>query len=204
MKTYVKQAIIPFVYLIFATVVSIAIMSLGNEYLWLKYVLGVLNVALYLTIVCTTCFKDGQEALKVRTANDLERMQIIKTGEDRPLKLHEEYKWWKGAIIGGFICVPMLLLLIAHTILILINPSLNGCGIVVAFLYMFIFSFFIFNRTGSGVSALSPMSPESFYLVLIAIPIITLACGISYYLGAQKIERQQQAIRERHREIYGE
>lgn len=204
MKTYIKQAFIPFIYLVFVAIVSMAILSIEEKLLWLKIILAILNLGLYLSVVCGTSFKEGQIALKVRIANDLERQQIVKTGEDRPLKLKEEYKWWKGALIGGLACVPMLLLLLIHTILILINPALNGCGVAVAFIYMCIFCFFMLGGSGSGAETVSPMPPESFYLALVAIPIIMLACGISYYLGAKKIQFQQDAIKEKHREIYGE
>jgi hypothetical protein len=98
MKTiwyYIKQAMIPAVYLIFMAMTAMGIAMITDANLvWLKAVLAVLNLALYGFIVAATSYKDGQTALKVRIANDLERMQIVKTGEDRPLKLREEYKAW--------------------------------------------------------------------------------------------------------------
>lgn len=203
MKTYIKQAIIPFIYLFFVAITGLAVVSIDNGLLWLKIVLGILNVLLYLTIVCGSGYKEGQQALKIRVANDIEREQIIRTGEDRPLKLHEEYKWWKGFFIGGISCVPMIVLLLIHTVLILINPALNGCGVATALIYMAFFSFFMFAGDSSAQSV-TPMSPESFYLCLIAIPIIMVSLGVSYYLGAKKIQRQQDAIKAKHRQIYGE
>ena len=203
MKTYIKQAIIPFIYLLFMAIIALAITSIEDKLLWLKIALGILNLALYFTVVCGACYKEGQQALKIRVANDLEREQIIITGEDRPLKLHEEYKWWKGFFIGGLACAPMLVLLIIHTVLILINPALNGCGVASAFIYMAFFMFFMLGGSGSAENV-TPMSPASFYGCLIALPILMVACGVAYYLGAKKIQLQQEAIKAKHREIYGE
>ena len=85
MKTiwyYIKQAIIPFMYLFFMALTALGIAMITDANLvWLKVVLALLNLGLYGVIVCATSYKDGQTALKVRIANDLERVQIIKTRE---------------------------------------------------------------------------------------------------------------------------
>lgn len=202
MKFYLKQGIIPFVYIIFVSVISMAILAIGDDLVWLKAVLCTCNIALYSAVAVGTSFKEGQTALKVRVANDLERQQIIKTGEYRPLKKHEEYKWWKGFLIGGIACLPLLILLLLHTILIIINPALNGCGVVASFIYMAFFAF-IMLKVGKADNTV-PIEPTKFYFGLIALPIVMLACGIGYNLGARKIQQQQNAIKQKHREIYGE
>lgn len=203
MKTiwyYVKQALIPTIYLVFMAMTAMGIAMISNANLiWLKAVLAVLNLAFYLFIVAATSYKDGQTALKVRIANDLERMQIIRTGEDRPLKLREEYKAWKGFMSGIIACMPCLILLLVHTVLVFaINPAYNGAGAAAGFLYM---TFFIFVRLGVDVAA---PSIYLYYFNLICFAIIPLATGFSYTLGAKKIELQQQRIKEKQRQIYGD
>lgn len=203
MKIYIKQAFLPFIYLIFVAISAMAIVSIDANLLWLKIILSILNVGLYLCILCGTSFMEGQTALKVRVANDLEREIIIRTGEDRHIRKHEEFKWWKGILIGVLSCVPMLVLLLVHTILTLINPTLNGCGVVTAFIYMAFFSFIMLNGGGT-TETVTPMPPQAFYFALISLPIIACACGIAYYLGGKKIQLQQDAIKAKRREIYGE
>lgn len=203
MKTiwyYIKQAMIPAVYLIFMAMTAMGIAMITDANLvWLKAVLAVLNLALYGFIVAATSYKDGQTALKVRIANDLERMQIVKTGEDRPLKLREEYKAWKGFMSGIVACLPCLLLLILHTILIfLVGPTYNGAGAAAGFVYMI---FFIFVRLGVDVAA---PSVYLYYFTLVCFAVIPLMTGIPYVLGARKIELQQQKIKEKQRQIYGD
>lgn len=203
MKTiwyYIKQAMIPAVYLIFMAMTAMGIAMISDANLvWLKAVLSVLNLGLYGFIVAATSYKDGQTALKVRIANDLERMQIIKTGEDRPLKLREEYKAWKGFMSGIVTCLPCLLLLIVHTILVFcVNPAYNGAGAAAGFLYMI---FFIFVRLGVDIAA---PSVYLYYFTLVSFAVIPLMTGIPYVLGARKIELQQQKIKEKQRQIYGD
>ncbi len=198
-KFYVKQTFVPFVYLIFVSVISMAIMYIDDSVLPLKIVLGVLNLGLYAVVVFGMGYKMGQEGLKARVSNDTERRNIIRTGEDRPLKLHEEYKWWKGGLFGFIVCIPLVLLLIVHAVLTSINPAYFGAGTVASWLYLVIYSFVIMFG-GQGLY----QAPAQAYFGLLAIPIIMLILGVSYYLGARKIQRQQDAIKEIHRDIYGE
>ncbi|MBR2498374.1 MAG: hypothetical protein IKB67_01490 [Clostridia bacterium] len=86
---YVKSAMVPFLYLIFMAFIAMGIVMINDNLLYLKIILSVLNISFYAYIVAMVFYKDGETALKTRLANDLERVQIVKTGEDRPLKLIE-------------------------------------------------------------------------------------------------------------------
>ena len=71
---YVKQALLPFIYLFFNAITAFGIICIqGADLTWLRILLLILNIGLYCVIVCAASYKDGQEALKVRIANDLER-----------------------------------------------------------------------------------------------------------------------------------
>ncbi len=202
MKTYLKQAFVPLVYTFLVSVIAFAILSIDDKLAWLKVLLCILNISLYAIVVGGVSYKEGQMALKIRVANDTERKQIIKTGEDRPLRLAEEYKWWKGFLMGAITCLPMLVLMLVHTVLILINPALNGAGVISCTFYMAFFCFMII-KTGNSTD-LKPLEPAKFYFNFVSLPIIMLICGFGYLAGARKIMRQQEAIRKRHREIHGE
>lgn len=202
MKVYLKQAVVPLIYMFFVSLIAMGILTLGEDLIWLKAVLCALNVGLYAVIIAGISYREGQQAIKVRTANDVERKLIVKTGEDRPLKIHEEYKWWKGFLMGAMTCAPMLLLMLVHTILISINPALIGCGATACFFYMAVFSFVMLKT--SGVQDIKPLNPTKFYYNLLALPFIMLVYGIFYNIGARKIQRQQDAIKAKHRDIYGE
>lgn len=197
MKYYIKNAVLPFVYLFFMAITAFGILTIGDNLLWLKYVLLVLNLGLYVFIVCAYGYKMGQDALKTRNANDLERKQIILTGELRPLKLDEEYKPYKGALIGATACAPLIILLLLHTVLGLCGVG-NGAGIIASLVYLCFFAFF--RASGSVAQA----TFGTYYITLIAVPVIVAAMGISYFLGARKIELQYKKIKENQRRIYGE
>ena len=130
---YVKQALLPFIYLFFNAITAFGIICIqGADLTWLRILLLILNIGLYCVIVCAASYKDGQEALKVRIANDLERVQIVKTGESLPLKLKEEYKPWKGFLFGLIACAPLVILLLIHTIVVASSGSVAVGGIAVS------------------------------------------------------------------------
>ena len=197
MKYYLKESIFPFVYVIFMSLIALSI-EIIEGLLWLKILLAILNVGFYGVVVAGIAFKDGQDAMRVRYANDLERKEIIRTGEDRPLKINEEYKSWKGFAFGFISCVPLLVLLLLHTVLYLATGSVR-LGAIASLLYLTFFIFFNPNLIDSVT-----VSWYAYYGTLIALPIIMALTGISYILGAKKTERQQEMIKEKQRRIYGE
>ena len=197
-KQFAKQTIIPLIYLILMAMTSLSIGAIeGDNLLWLRVLLSLLAFALYAMVIGAISYKEGQEAMKIRNANDLERMIIIRTGENRPLQTVKEFQPWKGFMTGIATCVPLLVLLLVHTILILINPETNACGAIAGFLYMVYFMIF---RSGATVAP----SPAFYYLLLTAIPVFALVTGLPYLWGGKKIEAQQERIKEKQRQIYGE
>ena len=192
---YVKQSFLAFMYLIFMALISFAILMI--EVPWLKIILNIANVGLYLAIVCSASFRDGEMELRVRVANDIERKEIIRTGEDRPLKLKEEYKPWKGFVFGLIACVPLVALLLIHTVLVnFVDPTLNGAGIASSLIYATFYSF--------ASLFFGEFATWHYYFTLIAIPIIACGTGIPYIMGGKKIEAQQRVIKEKQRQIYGD
>ena len=194
MKYFFKRAILPWVYLIFMTVLTLSVHAIDSVIL--KFILVSATLLLYVFIVGAISYKDGQEALKVRLANDIERKTIIETGEDRALN-REEYKPYKGFLIGVIVSIPLFILLLLHTLSI---PSAQGAttvfGTITNVLYSIIFNFF--RITGEKLTVYTT------YYTLLYVPVICLSTGIPYILGAKQIENQQKHIKEIHQQIYGE
>ena len=202
MKTvwhYIKHLFFPTMYTIFSSIIAFAILCIQDKGLdWLKVILLLLNVGLFGFIVWVNYFKEGEKAYKVRMANDLEREFIVKTGEDRPIDRNREYKPWKGFLIGAVACIPLVLIMIVHTIVILfVNPELSAVGGIASFVYMAFFGFFWLDT-----SVAIPVT--MYYLNLIYVPIMLGLVGVPYMLGARKIELQQEMIKAKHHQIYGD
>lgn len=200
MKTvwfYLKQAFLPFMYTLFAAMIAFGILCIQGLG-WLKLILLILNIALFAFIVCVNFFKEGEKALKVRIANDVEREWIVKTGEARTLNVTGEYKPWKGLVISCVTCLPLIVLMIIHTILIcFVGADKVIAGGIASFIYMAFFGLF-WTDTAVTIAA------TAYFATLVYVPIVFACVEIPYVLGSRKVELQQQMIKEKHRSIYGD
>ncbi len=203
MVYYLKQSFVSFGYLVFMSLSAIGFLMIANDLLWVKYLLCGLGVALYCLIVGVVSFKDGETAYKTMLANDLERKQIVLTGEDRPLKEKEEYRPWKGFLFGFIATSPSIILMIFHAVLTAINPGWTGAGSIATLLFMMVISFFLAGSDfTTGVTTRMPVG--QYYYCLLVIPIVMLTTGIGYILGAKRAEIIQRRVEKKHKEIYGE
>ena len=198
MKYYLKKSLFLIVYLLFTATIAASILSIEGLAV-LKLILLIANLALFLYISCGITFQDGQKAYKVLVSNDKLRERIVETGEEITLNTKEEYHVKKGFIIGALACVPMVLLLIVHAIVTNSNPENIVFGQAAGVLYMNVYGFFNVDF----LNVQSVVLYASFYWALLAIPLLIVAQGVSYYLGARKIMFQQEQIKNTHQRIYG-
>ena len=192
---YIKKAVFPFVYLFFMAVTAFGILCIKVSLLWLKILLSILNLGLYCFIVAGVFYKEGQEAVKIRHANDLERREMVRTGTVRPLKLKEEYKPWKGYFIGFIACIPLIFCLLVHSIIMLAGGTTRTFGVIGGFIYFVVFVFFSLSG--------KTLAMADYFYALAAVPLLILLSGVFYNLGARKIIIQQRRIREKQAQIYG-
>ena len=194
---YYKKANFAFIYLIITLVTGLTGLAFSNDLLILKILLGVMNIGLYGYFVIYYNYKTGEEAMSIRFSNDINRLEIIKTGKDIALKTTEEFKWWKGFFIGLISAIPLIVLWALHFLLVLITGSETTIfGAITLFLYVLVIYFF--NISGEGLA-----NTSSFYLTSIYLPFVVLLSGIGYLLGARKAKTRQAGFDELNEEIYG-
>ncbi len=194
MKYILKQSTIPFLYLIFSAMLGLAIMVLGEKYLVIEVILNVFNLAFYTLIICSTAYKDGGKALDVRNKNDRGREIIARTGENITLQVGDEYHAWKGFAYGAVACIPLVVLLIIHTVS-FTGGGLNTFGMIAGILYMPTYSFFL--MFGKATS-------YTYFYALIALPYISGFTGVFYCLGAKKSMRKYEEIKRVQKMLHGE
>ena len=190
MKYLLKQAILPFIYLGCMALTAVGVWSMEEDQFVLKLILLSLNLILYAVVVCVMAYKDGELALKTRNANDAERRIIVQTGEYRELKVAEEYAPWKGFAVGLIVCAPLIICMIIDVILIIAGVDNSIVEIIPTFLYMM-------------VQGIVQLLGGNYFFILLSIPYICCCTGIPFILGAKKVERQQELIKQKHEKIYG-
>ena len=194
MKYLLKQSIVPFVYLAFADMLGLSIMVLAEKHVLVGILLYSVNLIFYGAMLFATSFKDGEKALDVRETNDRHRELIVKTGENISLNLAEEFKVWKGFAYGFITSVPVIILLVFHTISILAGGG-NTIGVISGVAYMPFYSYFLSYSAGTSYS---------YYFALIACLALPIMTGIPYWLGARKAELKYLSIRESQEILHGE
>lgn len=197
MKYYVKKFLIFMVYLISSGVIGTSIFLIEGTP-WLKLVLLILNLSLFMLVYCGIALKDGEKALKVRISNDKIRELIVNTGDDYKLDLDGEFTIRKGFIAGATACLPLIVLLLLNLV---VKGATNTIIVqAVQLFYMVFYGFFNLDFAGAHVDVLY----ASINWTLISIPILIIAQGVFFYLGAKKAERQQERIKITHRHLHGE
>ena len=193
MKYFIKQAVLPIIYTVLMAVTAIGVMCLNENVTWLKVIFLFVNLGLYAYVVGTMAFKDGQDAFNTREANDAERRIIVETGEDRVLKEDEEYKPWKGFVVGLTTCAPLIILFLLQIILDIFGAGTNIPEILATYIYMMISS--LVHLAGFKSIA---------WIFIFSVLFICSCTGIPYIFGAIKVERQKRLIQEKHHKIYGQ
>ncbi len=194
MKYYLKLSVIPFLYLFFQSTISIAIFGLKSQVFGL--ILLALNALIFVFTICVFSFKNGESAYKVLLLNDAERRIIVETGTDRPINVKEEYSPFKGAILGIFPLIPLLVLMLVHLIIYLCGSDYSGIGAICAFLYKMPFAFF--EYLGYKITS------TTCFLTLLSVPVVFFPIYISYNMGARRARLMHEKFEEQKKYLHGE
>ena len=202
MWSYVKNILLGYIYLVFMGMIAWGISYVGSTAA--EFAVCLVNVGFYCFVMWYNLYKEGEDAMNTRYSNDLEREYMVRTGFIRKLKTHEEYKSWKGFLMGGYVCLPLVLLMILHLILgTTLGPQYNGGGVAAGVMYLgFYWLYAVFMVSGSGT--VTAMSWGGYFILLYAVIIILATFGIAYIVGGRKAVRQREMIKDRHKQIYGE
>lgn len=200
MKYYLKKTARAFIYILLTLALSIGTMASkgSNDNVVVPFLMALLNVAILTLSLGVIFYKEGQKAYRILTENDLNRKRIIETGKNYPLKEAEEYKPYKGVLIGLCVCIPLVFLLLVHLVVSLAtNGQVRVLGIIASVVYMVLYSPF-------AVFFSANVYWYKFFYLLYAIPYFCLAIGLPYYLGGRKKRLQREEINKTHKEIYGD
>lgn len=182
MKHYIKRAMFPLVYIIVSLILDLSVLALDAKYMVLRYIFLFAVLCLFALVVYPIARKDGENDYNKLMNNDRVRKYIVETGEDVYFNRTEEYKPYKGFLVGVVVCAPLIILLILHTITIIVTDGAN----------------IVFGQIGSTMYSVVSMffsliyktpTPYTSYLSLLAVPVISCAVGIPYLIGARQVKR---------------
>lgn len=193
---FIKQSIFLVGLMFFMITTSMLILTIKIPVL--ELVLSILDLGLYSTAIVLIFYKEGQTAWKLRQSNDIERRNIIATGKDIPLKTAPEYKTWKGFIFGIVACVPMIVMLIIHAI---VGTTGGGNGVGSACSLVHYIFYLPYYELRACLTADFIPSFGDYFGLLYAVALMAFLTFIGYYMGARKLQRAQNKVEDRKKEI---
>ncbi len=191
-KYYMKETWVIYVYTILTMITALAIAAIDKKLLWLQLILFALNIGLYGVVAYMLIFKTGEEAAKLRHANDIKRRVIMETGDYYDFNRQGEYGAYKGAIIGLYASAPLLIMLLIQVILDIAGSDSAAISGVIGFTYG---AFFLPIRCIDAAA--------SVYWMLYAVVIIVAIAHVAYQMGARKVHKQEERIKRTNAMIYG-
>ncbi len=198
MGYYLKKIGMIFFYLGLTLITSLLASSAEIKALWLKVAICGLSLLIFCLSTVLMAYREGIKGYKKLLLNDSIRVQIVKTGKDLPLKRAEEYRPFKGFLIGAYACIPLVLLLLTHLIVgLATNGQVLGFGIAAGVTYAVFYEMYaiFFLETGFAWTF--------YFWLLYALPVIACLYGVPYMLGARNERLVRETIATNQSKIYG-
>ncbi len=197
MKYYLKQPLFIIMYTFIFSLLGFGLSLLNIQ--WLQIAAGIGIMAFYCVVTGIIFYIEGRESYKTLHANDLDRIQIVKTGEDIPLDINKEYKPYKGFVMGAIGMIPAILLAIVHGIVLLATGgTFVGVGSALTICYS---GFWIFITGVADIKLLQ--NPSQAFIVLYCIPLTIIVSGVAYIIGGIRQRKIYEIARQTHDKIYG-
>lgn len=190
---YVKNFIFSLAYLVFMGLLPYGIETLKSD--TVKIILNVVNILFFMLLMGFFMLKEGEESRKRLKTNDIERKRILQTGELRPIKRSSEFRPWKGFFMGGLVCSPLILTMLIHALIYAFGGTNEMAGVIGVTIFMGFFMPYIMLKYGTMMN--ENLVFTEYFACLYAVPIIVLLYGLTYLLGAKKVEREYAFIEER-------
>ena len=194
MKYILRLTIAPLVFFIFFIIIAMGIQALNAGDV-LRVILGCLAFIMLVLCLGGIMLKEGEDAIKILLANDIQRREIIRTGRDVEINVSKEYRPWKGFIVGVIFCIPLVIFIILFATNGVQEGMLNFGKLTEVVYSPFYVLVGDFNKTTSLDVYIGAI------FVLVCFP---LMLGIPYVLGAHRRKNQTRIAEEMHKSIHGD
>ena len=195
MKYLLRLIIVPLVYLACFAFSTVAIASIDGFTPFVKSLVSVAFMLIYLVLLSAVMLKEGQDAYGVLLSNNSQRRYMVETGKIVDFDATKEYGAWKGFVVGLLCCVPLIIMFLLHVISFPRGEE-STVSIICEMMYGVFFSI---GRTYQETNELGFFIGTG--VILVAFPLMT---GIPYVIGAKHRRLQQEKVRRINQELHGD
>jgi hypothetical protein len=179
---YLKDSILVYTYIIIGGLLGFIIMFMVSEnYLpdYVGVILSVINIVIYAMVARNIFLKTGEEAMRAKHSNDIERRHMLETRTYHEINKVTEFNVKKIFIFCIITIVPLIVMLLVKGILDLSGSGVTGFDLSLRFVYGMVYSlFYCFSSTASV------------YFTAIAFVIVPLPIYIGYMQGVNKVKAE--------------
>jgi hypothetical protein len=156
---------------------------------YIATILSAMNMFLYFVVIRNAYFKTGEEAMRDKHCNDIERRDMLATHRYRELDKVKEYNPKKILIFLAPIIVPFVVLMVIAFIIAVCGGDTTGIYAVIRIAYAMIFSFFM------GISKTASIHFTWLGIVILIAPVV-----VGYMSGVNRV-RNEYATAEKVKEM---
>ena len=190
---YIKDILVNYVYIVVCSLIGVILCWATTDGLMEGYVcsiLSVINLALYCVVIAHSYMKTGEEAMRVKHSNDLERRVMLKERYYRELDKVGEYNVGKLLVYVLPVVIPLVLLGVLAGVLAIFSVDTYTIEFILRIAYGFVYSLVFGIKAGASA-----------YWAFFAIIIMIAPIVFGYVKGGNnvlkeyaRVERIKQAI----------
>ena len=193
---YGKDLLLNFSYLLVCSVIGFILMFVTTDNTIQGYIcsiLSALNVFMYFVVVRNSYVKTGEEAMRQRNANDMDRRLMLETRVYKEIDKVREYRPIKVWYFIIPIIAPLVILTVVSLFILIFGGNPAGVDTAIKLIYAFVFSFFF------GISTKASVYFALFALIFTIAPVLW-----GYYTGVNKVKAEQAQVERLKKKVDGD
>ena len=179
---YLKDSVLIYTYIIVTGLLGFIVMFMVDEnYLpdYVGIILSVVNIVIYALVARNIFLKTGEEAMRAKHSNDIERRHMLETRSYHEINKVTEFSIKKIIVFCIITIVPLAIMLLVQGIIDLSGSDSNGFLLMLKFLYGMVYSAFY---------CITPTA--SVYFTAVAFIIIPVPMYIGYMQGVNNVKKE--------------
>ena len=193
---YGKDLLLNFSYLLVCSLIGFILMfaTVDNSIQgYICSILSAINVFMYFVVVRNSYVKTGEEAMRQRNANDMDRRLMLETRVYKEIDKVKEYRPQKVWYFIIPIVAPLVILTIVSLFILIFGGNPAGVDMAIKIIYAFVYAFFFGIDTDISV-----------YFALFALVFTIAPIFWGYYNGVNKVKAEYAQVERLKKKVDGE
>ena len=193
---YGKDVLLNVSYLVVCSLIGFILMFAAVDNTIEGYIcsiLSALNIFMYVVVVRNSYVKTGEDAMRQRNANDMDRRLMLETRVYKEIDKVREYRPIKVWFFVIPLIAPLVILTIISLFILMFGGNPAGVDLAIKVIYGFVYAFFY------GIS-----KSTSVYFALLALIFVVGPVFLGYYTGVNRVRAEYAQVERLKKKVDGE